>query len=64
MRFRPKGADDEMRVELTSMTDIIFLLLIFFMISTTFEGTRKSLEYPAAGKQSRRSGTGSAAAYY
>jgi biopolymer transport protein ExbD len=33
-----------MRVELTSMTDIIFLLLIFFMISTTFEGTRRSLD--------------------
>jgi biopolymer transport protein ExbD len=33
-----------MRVELTSMTDIIFLLLIFFMISTTFEGSRKSLD--------------------
>jgi biopolymer transport protein ExbD len=33
-----------MRVELTSMTDIIFLLLIFFMISTTFEGPRKSLD--------------------
>ena len=44
MRFRPTGVDDEMRVELTSMTDIIFLLLIFFMISTTFEGTRKSLD--------------------
>jgi biopolymer transport protein ExbD len=44
MRFRPTGADDEMRVELTSMTDIIFLLLIFFMISTTFEGARKSLD--------------------
>jgi biopolymer transport protein ExbD len=44
MRFRPTGADDDMRVELTSMTDIIFLLLIFFMISTTFEGARKSLD--------------------
>jgi biopolymer transport protein ExbD len=33
-----------MRIELTSMTDIIFLLLIFFMISTTFEGARKSLD--------------------
>jgi biopolymer transport protein ExbD len=44
MRFRPKEADDEMRVELTSMTDIIFLLLIFFMISTTFDGPRKSLD--------------------
>jgi biopolymer transport protein ExbD len=44
MQFRPKGADDEMRIELTSMTDIIFLLLIFFMISTTFEGSPKSLD--------------------
>ena len=31
MRFRAPGADDEMRVELTSMTDIIFLLLILVM---------------------------------
>jgi biopolymer transport protein ExbD len=44
MQFRAKGTEDEMRVELTSMTDIIFLLLIFFMISTTFEGARKSLD--------------------
>jgi biopolymer transport protein ExbD len=33
-----------MRVELTSMTDIIFLLLIFFMISTTFEGPKRQLD--------------------
>jgi len=44
MRFRPSSADDDMRVELTSMTDIIFLLLIFFMISTTFEGVQRRLD--------------------
>jgi biopolymer transport protein ExbD len=44
MQFKSKGADDDMRIELTSMTDIIFLLLIFFMISTTFDGVRKSLD--------------------
>jgi biopolymer transport protein ExbD len=33
-----------MRLELTSMTDIIFLLLIFFMISTTFEPASRSLD--------------------
>ncbi len=27
---------DELRVELTPMIDVVFLLLIFFMISTTF----------------------------
>ncbi len=37
MRFKPKpNNDEEMRVELISMTDIVFLLLIFFMVSTTF----------------------------
>lgn len=44
MRFRPPGTDAEMRLELTSMTDIIFLLLIFFMISTTFEPASRSLD--------------------
>jgi biopolymer transport protein ExbD len=44
MRFRRSLNDDDMRVELTSMTDIIFLLLIFFMISTTFEGSSRQLD--------------------
>lgn len=44
MRFRRSLIEDDMRVELTSMTDIIFLLLIFFMISTTFEAGSRHLE--------------------
>jgi biopolymer transport protein ExbD len=35
---------DDMRIEPTSMTDIIFLLLIVFMISTTFEPTSRCLD--------------------
>lgn len=35
MAFKRKNRE-EIRVELTSMVDVVFLLLIFFMISTTF----------------------------
>ena len=35
MAFKRKKRE-EIRVELTSMVDVVFLLLIFFMISTTF----------------------------
>lgn len=35
MAFKRKKRE-ELRVELTSMVDVVFLLLIFFMISTTF----------------------------
>ena len=44
MRFRRNRSEDDMRVELTSMTDSIFLLLIFFMISTTFEVGNRQLD--------------------
>ena len=36
MRFRRQDDDREGQFELISMTDIVFLLLIFFMISSTF----------------------------
>lgn len=35
MAFQRKKRE-EIRIELTSMVDVVFLLLIFFMISTTF----------------------------
>ena len=44
MRFRPPQQDDELRLELTSMTDIVFLLLIFFMVSTTFVDFSRRLD--------------------
>jgi biopolymer transport protein ExbD len=36
MNFRPKRSED-VEVNLTSLIDVIFLLLLFFMLSTTFE---------------------------
>ena len=44
MRFKPLHNDEEMRVELISMTDIVFLLLIFFMVSTTFVDFSRRLD--------------------
>lgn len=36
MNFRPR-ARDELDLNLTPLIDVVFLLLIFFMVSTTFE---------------------------
>ena len=46
MRFRAprQQQDDDLRLELTSMTDIVFLLLIFFMVSTTFVDLNRQLD--------------------
>lgn len=48
MRFS-ESEHDETQIELTSLIDVVFLLLIFFMVSTTF--TRESsllIELPEA----------------
>lgn len=42
MRF-PRRQRDPVEVNLTPLIDVVFLLLIFFMVSTTFE-TRQALE--------------------
>ena len=36
MKLQPR-AQEEPTVDLTSLIDVVFLLLIFFMVSTTFE---------------------------
>ncbi|RLA81135.1 MAG: biopolymer transporter ExbD [Deltaproteobacteria bacterium] len=36
MDFRRRSQADEPRIELTPLVDMVFLLLIFFMLSTTF----------------------------
>ncbi len=46
MNFRPQKSG-ELELNLTPMIDVVFLLLIFFMVTTTFdEQTELSIELP------------------
>lgn len=49
MRLQPNKQREEPDVNLTPLIDVVFLLLIFFMVSTTFEReTEISIELPEA----------------
>lgn len=51
MAFRRKRREDP-KVDLTPMVDVVFLLLIFFMISTTFVETPGiSIKLPESGSR-------------
>ena len=53
MNLRPRRQDPP-RVELTPLIDVVFLLLIFFMISTTFDKqTRLEVDLPEATTEAR-----------
>jgi biopolymer transport protein ExbD len=48
MNLQP-GGEDEPEINLTPLIDVVFLLLIFFMVSTTFEHqSRIKIELPEA----------------
>ena len=52
MSFQRKQSNDEPRNDMTPMVDVVFLLLIFFMISTTFvESPGISIKLPEASSQ-------------
>ena len=58
MKFRVLGKEDS-KVEMTSMTDMIFLLLLFFMISSNFVPLDDKLDIKlpdsrATGKQTHK----------
>lgn len=40
------GGEEELSVNITSMIDVIFILLIFFMVSTQFKKSSLPLELP------------------
>ena len=49
MDFRPNRRDERVDVNLTPLIDVVFLLLIFFMVSTTFDRHAKlKVELPEA----------------
>jgi len=53
LKFRRKRAE-EVGVNLTPLIDVVFLLLIFFMVSTTFtRETQLSIDLPEAQGQAR-----------
>ena len=53
MNLRPRRQEPP-RVELTPLIDVVFLLLIFFMISTTFDKqTRLEVDLPEATSEAR-----------
>ncbi|MCG6937826.1 MAG: biopolymer transporter ExbD [Gammaproteobacteria bacterium] len=37
MNLRPERSDERVEINLTPLIDVVFLLLIFFMVSTTFD---------------------------
>lgn len=48
----PRRKMEEPRIDLTSLVDVVFLLLIFFMISTTFiEAPGLGIDLPESGSQ-------------
>lgn len=53
MNFGTSTEQDETGIELTPLIDVVFLLLIFFMISTTFtKETQLKINLPAAASDS------------
>ena len=39
MKFTSRSAEEDANINLTPLIDVVFLLLIFFMVSTTFDTT-------------------------
>ena len=50
MKFRRQGSQEDVSVNLTPLIDVVFLLLIFFMVSTTFtKETHLAVNLPESG---------------
>jgi biopolymer transport protein ExbD len=54
VKLKDELEGDEFTLNLTSMTDIVFLMLVFFMLATTFVDPKRALglELPAAASSS------------
>lgn len=54
MQFRNQTSEDDSGVNLTPLIDVVFLLLIFFMVSTTFDTTSElKIQLPEASAQNK-----------
>jgi biopolymer transport protein ExbD len=55
MNLRPDRSDERVDVNLTPLIDVVFLLLIFFMVSTTFDRNAKlKVELPEASAKTEQ----------
>lgn len=56
MKLASRDDGDEFALNLTSMTDIVFLMLVFFMLATTFVDPERvmGLELPGASSSDER----------
>ncbi len=53
MNFKPRQRE-EINVDLTPLIDVVFLLLIFFMVSTTFSHTSEvNITLPTSSKEGK-----------
>ncbi len=51
MNFQGKNPEEEVSINLTPLIDVVFLLLIFFMVSTTFDTTSQlKIRLPEASR--------------
>lgn len=51
MKFNSPSSDDDAAINLTPLIDVVFLLLIFFMVSTTFDTTSQlKIKLPEASE--------------
>ena len=55
MKFRHAESEEDTHINLTPLIDVVFLLLIFFMVSTTFDTTSQlKIRLPEASEQEQQ----------
>ena len=55
MQFYHRNKDEEVEINLTPLIDVVFLLLIFFMVSTTFDTTSQlKIRLPEASQNEQQ----------
>ncbi|MCP4433398.1 MAG: biopolymer transporter ExbD [Gammaproteobacteria bacterium] len=55
MKFTQHNPEEEISINLTPLIDVVFLLLIFFMVSTTFDTTSQlKIKLPEASQKKIR----------
>ena len=51
MKFQGRNLEEDVNINLTPLIDVVFLLLIFFMVSTTFDTTSQlKIQLPQASQ--------------